>query len=57
MSLPSGMKRFMVWDFQKDAYHDWVTKEGHNKKFPALIKCDDIVKISFKKVRVRCFKF
>jgi sugar (pentulose or hexulose) kinase len=28
----------LLWDFIKNNYHDWVLKEGIDKKFPAIMK-------------------
>jgi sugar (pentulose or hexulose) kinase len=33
----------MLWDFQKNNYHDWVYKEGLDKKFAPLYNGDKII--------------
>ena len=30
----------MLWDFQKNDYHDWVKAEGIAEKFPPLKSSD-----------------
>ena len=36
----------MLWDFQKDDYHEWVTRENINRRLAPLFSCDDIVNAS-----------
>jgi sugar (pentulose or hexulose) kinase len=31
-----------LWNFQVNDYHEWVNKEGLDKKFPGLISCGNI---------------
>jgi len=35
-----------LWDFEKQAYHEWVDREGLGAKFPPLRKSTDIVMVN-----------
>lgn len=34
-----------LWDFQKNAYHDWVYKEEFDKKFPPVYKSNKTINV------------
>jgi sugar (pentulose or hexulose) kinase len=34
-----------LWDFEKHRYHEWVTREGIDQKFPPLKKSTDVVMV------------
>jgi len=36
-----------LWDFEKDAYHNWVTAEGIHTKLAPIMSCEDVVPASF----------
>jgi len=31
-----------LWDFKKNAYHEWVIREGLDQKFSAILKSDEV---------------
>lgn len=41
-----------LWDFKKKTYHDWVYKEGIDKKLPAVKKGDEIVEVHYRQQTV-----
>jgi sugar (pentulose or hexulose) kinase len=41
----------MLWNFKKNAYHDWVYKEKLNEKFAPIFKSDEII-AHHKKIKV-----
>lgn len=36
-----------LWDFRKNTYHEWVTKEGVLEKLPPLVSCQEVLPTSF----------
>ncbi len=36
-----------LWDFKKNEYHDWVSREGIREKLPAVIPGDEVLPASF----------
>jgi sugar (pentulose or hexulose) kinase len=36
-----------LWDFQKNEYHEWVTKEGIFEKLPPPVSCHTFLHVSF----------
>ncbi len=37
----------LLWDYQKKEYHDWVYKEGIDKKLPPIKASNEIIKTTF----------
>src|SRR6185369_8719512 len=35
----------LLWDFEKNKYHEWVMKEGLDKKFPSMMKSDAAIPV------------
>ena len=41
-----------LWDFKKNTYHEWVIREGLDKKFPAILKSDEVFNARFGSERI-----
>lgn len=37
----------LLWDFEKNDYHDWVFREGIDKKLPPIVHSDRTVSVAF----------
>jgi sugar (pentulose or hexulose) kinase len=41
-----------LWDFKHQQYHEWVRKEGIEKKFPAMLSCTEIAGLTKENIPV-----